>query len=194
MRYIAELWLVVEVYAEFAWTNPLHPDVFPDVRKMEAEVVRMSCNLFHGDPVTSCGTVCWNNNYNNDNNTKLMACQRFWGLHYITSIHRHQTPPRYRHTTPRHQCTVQPQCFGITLSMAKHDVIHKTGSTQHSETLAEEDWATAAGDLHIKFCERQSSGSRDMLADTQTGTYKQTDTQRQTDRLITILRTPTGVK
>jgi len=50
--------LAVEVYAEFAWTNPLHPDVFPDVRKMEAEVVRMTCDLFHGDPARSCGTVC----------------------------------------------------------------------------------------------------------------------------------------
>jgi len=59
--------LVVEVYAEFAWTNPLHPDVFPDVRKMEAEVVRMTCDLFHGDPVTSCGAVCWNNNNNSSN-------------------------------------------------------------------------------------------------------------------------------
>jgi len=53
--------LVVEVYAEFAWTNPLHPDVFPDVRKMEAEIVRMTCDLFHGDPGMSCGTVCCNN-------------------------------------------------------------------------------------------------------------------------------------
>ena len=44
------------VYASFAWTNPLHADVFPDVRKMEAEVVRMTCNLFNGSP-KSCGTV-----------------------------------------------------------------------------------------------------------------------------------------
>ena len=40
----------------FAWTNPLHPDVFPDIRKMEAEVVRMSCTLFNGGD-ESCGTV-----------------------------------------------------------------------------------------------------------------------------------------
>lgn len=39
-----------------AWTNPLHPDVFPGVRKMEAEVVRMCCTLFHGDQNT-CGCV-----------------------------------------------------------------------------------------------------------------------------------------
>ena len=51
-----------QVYGDFAWSNPLHPDIFPGVRKMEAEVVRMSCTLFHGGP-NSCGTVsyhrCW---------------------------------------------------------------------------------------------------------------------------------------
>ena len=48
--------LMAKVYGAFAWTNPLHADVFPDVRKMEAEVVRMTCNLFHGSP-DSCGCV-----------------------------------------------------------------------------------------------------------------------------------------
>jgi sphinganine-1-phosphate aldolase len=32
--------------------------VFPDIRKMEAEVVRMVCRMFHGDD-ESCGTVNW---------------------------------------------------------------------------------------------------------------------------------------
>ena len=44
------------MYEKFAWTNPLHPDVFPDVRKMEAEVVRMTCDMFNGGPET-CGSV-----------------------------------------------------------------------------------------------------------------------------------------
>jgi len=44
------------VYGEFVWSNPLHPDIFPGVRKMEAEVVRMACTLFQGGP-ESCGTV-----------------------------------------------------------------------------------------------------------------------------------------
>ena len=48
--------LLPQVYGEFAWTNPLHSDVFPDVRKMEAEVVRMTCTMFNGGP-DSCGTV-----------------------------------------------------------------------------------------------------------------------------------------
>lgn len=48
--------LCSQVYGDFAWSNPLHPDIFPGVRKMEAEVVRMACTLFHGGP-NSCGTV-----------------------------------------------------------------------------------------------------------------------------------------
>ena len=40
------------------------------------------------------------------------------------------------------------------------------------------------GDLHIKFREDRSSGSRDVLANR--------ETHRRTDKLIAILRTPTG--
>lgn len=49
--------VVSDVYKQFTWSNPLHPDVFPSIRKMEAEIVRMTCNLFHGNPKTSCGCV-----------------------------------------------------------------------------------------------------------------------------------------
>lgn len=34
--------------AKFTVSNPLHPDVFPGVRKMEAEIVSMCLELFHG--------------------------------------------------------------------------------------------------------------------------------------------------
>lgn len=44
------------IYAVASYTNPLHPDVFPGICKMEAEVVRIACGLFHGDK-QSCGTV-----------------------------------------------------------------------------------------------------------------------------------------
>ena len=44
------------MYGEFAWTNPLHPDVFPDIRKMEAEIVSMTCRMFNGGP-KACGSV-----------------------------------------------------------------------------------------------------------------------------------------
>ncbi|XP_022227563.1 sphingosine-1-phosphate lyase [Drosophila obscura] len=48
--------LVTEVYGKASYTNPLHADLFPGVCKMEAEVVRMACNLFHGKN-DSCGTM-----------------------------------------------------------------------------------------------------------------------------------------
>ena len=48
--------LNTEVYRRFLWSNPLHPVVFPNIRKMEAEVVRWCCRLFHGG-AESCGTM-----------------------------------------------------------------------------------------------------------------------------------------
>ncbi|KXJ12320.1 sphingosine-1-phosphate lyase 1 [Exaiptasia diaphana] len=48
--------ILTKVYAKFAWTNPLHADIFPDVRKMEAEVVRMTISLFNGGE-EACGTM-----------------------------------------------------------------------------------------------------------------------------------------
>ncbi|XP_056326275.1 sphingosine-1-phosphate lyase 1 isoform X1 [Danio aesculapii] len=63
--------LLVKVYGEFAWTNPLHPDIFPGVRKMEAEVVRMTCALFNGGP-DSCGTVT-----SGGTESILMACKAY---------------------------------------------------------------------------------------------------------------------
>ncbi|XP_054159200.1 sphingosine-1-phosphate lyase-like [Oppia nitens] len=48
--------LMTKVYDKTAYTNPLHPDVFPGINKMEAEIVRMVCNLFNGNN-DSCGTL-----------------------------------------------------------------------------------------------------------------------------------------
>lgn len=48
--------LNTEVYRRFLWSNPLHADLFPNVRKMEAEVVRWCCGLFNGGK-ESCGTM-----------------------------------------------------------------------------------------------------------------------------------------
>jgi sphinganine-1-phosphate aldolase len=40
--------IINEAMARFTVSNPLHPDVFPGVRKMEAEIVSMCLNLFNG--------------------------------------------------------------------------------------------------------------------------------------------------
>uniref|UniRef100_A0A672GZF1 sphinganine-1-phosphate aldolase n=1 Tax=Salarias fasciatus TaxID=181472 RepID=A0A672GZF1_SALFA len=72
--------LLVKVYGDFAWSNPLHPDIFPSVRKMEAEVVRMSCTLFHGGP-NSCGTVT-----SGGTESILMACKAYRDMAYERGV------------------------------------------------------------------------------------------------------------
>nr|XP_056706485.1 sphingosine-1-phosphate lyase 1 [Euleptes europaea] len=72
--------LLVKVYEEFAWSNPLHPDVFPGLRKMEAEVVRMACTLFHGGP-DCCGTLT-----SGGTESILMACKAYRDLAYEKGI------------------------------------------------------------------------------------------------------------
>ena len=44
------------VFGLFCLSNPLHPDIFCYVRKMEAEVVAMTASLFHGTADT-CGSM-----------------------------------------------------------------------------------------------------------------------------------------
>ncbi len=38
--------LIIAATSKFILSNPLHPDVFPGVRKMEAEVVKMCLSLW----------------------------------------------------------------------------------------------------------------------------------------------------
>nr|CAD7200204.1 unnamed protein product [Timema douglasi] len=73
--------LLTDVYTLASYTNPLHPDIFPGVCKMEAEVVRMTANLFHGGP-SSCGTMT-----TGGTESILMACKAYrdyarseWGI------------------------------------------------------------------------------------------------------------------
>jgi sphinganine-1-phosphate aldolase len=50
--------VMAEAFRRFALSNPLHPDVFPMVRKMEAECVSMALRLFHGDAARgACGSM-----------------------------------------------------------------------------------------------------------------------------------------
>ena len=51
--------LQAESFEKFCVANPIHPDVFPGVRKMEAEVVAMVLSMFNapsgGAGVTTSG-------------------------------------------------------------------------------------------------------------------------------------------
>lgn len=44
------------VYDLYCVSNALHPEVFPSIRKFEAETIRMTANMLHGDENT-CGTL-----------------------------------------------------------------------------------------------------------------------------------------
>lgn len=48
--------LQTDVYGMYTFANQLHPDCFPAVRRMEAEVVSMVLDLYNGPP-GSCGTT-----------------------------------------------------------------------------------------------------------------------------------------
>ncbi|RCK64604.1 Sphingosine-1-phosphate lyase [Candida viswanathii] len=50
------LQLQVEAYDKYSVANQLHPDVFPGVRKMEAEVVHMVLDIFNAPP-SGCGAT-----------------------------------------------------------------------------------------------------------------------------------------
>ncbi|TDZ23429.1 Sphingosine-1-phosphate lyase [Colletotrichum orbiculare MAFF 240422] len=49
--------LQTEAFGKFTVANPIHPDVFPGVRKMEAEVVSMVLNMFNGPPGAAGATT-----------------------------------------------------------------------------------------------------------------------------------------
>jgi sphinganine-1-phosphate aldolase len=56
----------------FLLANPLHPDVFPGVRKMEAEVIAMTLSLFNADPERGCGTTT-----SGGTESIIMACKAY---------------------------------------------------------------------------------------------------------------------
>ncbi|RKF54797.1 Sphingosine-1-phosphate lyase [Erysiphe neolycopersici] len=60
--------LQVEAISKFTVANPIHPDVFPGVRKMEAEIVAMILAMFNA-PVGAAGT-----NTSGGTESILMAC------------------------------------------------------------------------------------------------------------------------
>lgn len=72
--------LLTEVYGRCSWANPLHPDVFPHVRKMEAEVVEMCVQLFNGKD-DACGSMT-----SGGTESILMACLSYRQVGYAKGI------------------------------------------------------------------------------------------------------------
>nr|CAG4642477.1 EOG090X051L [Evadne anonyx] len=63
--------LYTDVFSLSALTNPLHPDVFPGIRKMEAEVIQMCIDMFHGGP-NACGAMS-----SGGTESILLACKAY---------------------------------------------------------------------------------------------------------------------
>ena len=60
-----------EAYSTFSVSNPLHPEIFPGVRKMEAEVVAMVLHMYHA-PASAGGTTT-----SGGTESILMACKAY---------------------------------------------------------------------------------------------------------------------
>ncbi|XP_063604047.1 sphingosine-1-phosphate lyase-like [Penaeus indicus] len=67
--------VLLKVYGMTALTNPLHADMFPGVRKMEAEIVRMTLSIFHGDD-EACGCMT---SGGSESLLMAMKAMRDWG-------------------------------------------------------------------------------------------------------------------
>ena len=110
-----KLW--TEVFPIFSRSNPLHPDIFPGLRKLEQDVVRMSINLFNGDNnfsgcFTSGGTE-----------SILLACKAYrdWGRKQ-----RGITKPEIIVASSAH-CAFDKACHYFNIKMIKLDVEKETG-------------------------------------------------------------------
>ncbi|KAF7721521.1 hypothetical protein EC973_004519 [Apophysomyces ossiformis] len=75
--------LLAEAYRLFAVSNPLHPEVFPGVRRMEAECVAMVLSMYNA-PETGCGVMT-----SGGTESIVMACKAYRdmykdlkGIHY----------------------------------------------------------------------------------------------------------------
>ncbi|KAI9250288.1 sphingosine-1-phosphate lyase [Sporodiniella umbellata] len=63
--------ILAEAYKIFAVANPLHPEIFPGIRRMEAESVAMVLSLYNA-PDTACGTMT-----SGGTESILMACKTY---------------------------------------------------------------------------------------------------------------------
>ena len=67
--------LLFEMFKKYALSNPLHPDIFPDVREMEIDIINMASSMFRGSSKV-CGNVT-----SGGTESILLACYTYreWG-------------------------------------------------------------------------------------------------------------------
>ena len=66
---------LLSIFKKYAWSNPLHPDLFPEIRNMEIDIINMTINMFDGDD-NCCGNVTYGGT-----ESILLACKTYrdWG-------------------------------------------------------------------------------------------------------------------
>ena len=49
---------MVKIFSRFSFSNPLHPDIFPEIRQMEIDIINIAINLFQGNE-NCCGNITY---------------------------------------------------------------------------------------------------------------------------------------
>ena len=49
---------MVKIFSRFSFSNPLHPDIFPEIRQMEIDIINIATDLFQGDD-KCCGNITY---------------------------------------------------------------------------------------------------------------------------------------
>ena len=62
---------LLDIFKKYAWSNPLHPDLFPEIRNMEIDIINMAIDMFNGDN-NCCGNVTYGGT-----ESILLACKTF---------------------------------------------------------------------------------------------------------------------
>jgi hypothetical protein len=112
--------LQTEAYGKFTVANPIHPDVFPGVRKMEAEIVAMVLAMFNA-PVGGAGVTT-----SGGTESILMAClsarQKAYAERGVTEPEMYVSLSNYHLSLPNPGLSGSSQRLLILLS-AKQDSI-----------------------------------------------------------------------
>lgn len=62
---------LLTIFKKYAWSNPLHPDLFPEIRNMEIDIINMTIDMFKGDK-NCCGNVTYGGT-----ESILLACKTY---------------------------------------------------------------------------------------------------------------------
>jgi len=128
--------LVTKVYHKFAWANQMHADVFPDIRKMEAEVVRMTTELYNGGE-EACGTMS-----SGGTESIMLACRAYRELAKTKGIKR---PEMICPQTCHAAFLKASDCFKIKIHLVDVDPVTMKADVKKMESYINSNTCMIAG-------------------------------------------------